>query len=312
MIAIGTGCSTDETGRVEDSVMQRLSSQYAEFELVRLVNGMQYPWSIAFLPDGRMLVTERLVTEHSGRLNIVDGEKIIEVSGVPDILAVRQGGLMEVSIHPDFEQNGWVYLTYSKPNDDGETATALARGRLEGQSLVDVQDLFIQDRYSSPGRHYGSRIAWTLDGKLLMSVGDRGADPPRAQDLSDHAGKLLRLNDDGSVPADNPFVNDPDAHSEIYSYGHRNIQGLIVDPQTGEIWATEHGPRGGDELNRIEPGNNYGWPVATRGFSYGTQEEFAHFVSRDYEGATPPFHVFFPSPYAPSGLTASIGLPVNV
>ena len=191
---------------------QELRTQYHEIRITRIVDGLEHPWAVAFLPDGRKLVTER-----PGRLNIFDDGAITRVSGLPEIHAHRQGGLMEVLLHPNYEENGWIYLTYSKSNGQGETATALIRGRLDGTTLVDVEELFEESRYSSPGRHYGSKLAWMSDGTLLMSIGDRGADPPRAQDLGDHAGTLLRLNDDGSVPADNPFVNDPDALDEIYS-----------------------------------------------------------------------------------------------
>jgi aldose sugar dehydrogenase len=273
-----------------------MGTEYERIRLVRIADGFQHPWAVAFLPDGRYLVTER-----PGRLNIVDNGAVARVSGVPEVFARGQGGLLDVSVHPQFEENGWVYLTYSKPNGRGETATALARGRLQGTRLEDVEDLFVQDRYSSPGRHYGSRLAWTGDGKLLMTVGDRGADPPRAQDLADHAGTVLRLNDDGTAAADNPFVGRDGVHNEIFAYGVRNIQGLVIDPETGEIWATDHGPRGGDELLLIEAGNNYGWPVVTRGRDYGTQGEFRHAQAREMEGMTPPIYEFLPT-LAPSGL----------
>lgn len=271
-------------------------TEYKNIRVLKVARGLENPWSVAFLPDGRFLVTER-----PGRLNIIDKGKVIPVSGVPEVKNQGQGGLLDVVIHPAYAENGWIYLTYSKPNGNGETATALARGRLQGNTLVDVKDLFVQNRYSQPGRHYGSRLAWTNDGKLLMSIGDRGADPPRAQDLSDHAGTLLRLNDDGSVPQDNPFAGNDKILDEIYAYGLRNIQGLAVNPATGEIWVTDHGPRGGDELNRIEGGKNYGWPIVTRGLDYGTEGPFPDAVARRAEGITPPFYEFLPT-LAPSGL----------
>jgi len=210
-----------------------------------------------------------------------------------------------VTTHPDFASNRYIYLTYSRGDGNDQTATALARGRLEGDSLHDVEDIFVQNRYSQPGRHYGSKLAWLPDGTLLMSIGDRGAEPPRAQDPADHAGKLLRLNDDGSVPADNPFVDDDDVASEIYSMGHRNIQGLIVHPETGEIWATEHGPRGGDELNLVEAGKNYGWPVQSRGQDYRTGEQFGDSV-RDHPDMVNPVIDWTPS-LAASGLALVSG-----
>jgi len=275
---------------------KELRTQYHEIRVIQIVEGLEHPWAVEFLPDGRKLVTER-----PGYLNIVDGNNVERVSGLPEIYARSQGGLMEVLLHPNYEENGWIYLTYSKSNGQGETATALIRGRLDGTTLVDVEELFEESRYSSPGRHYGSKLAWMSDGTLLMSIGDRGADPPRAQDLGDHAGTLLRLNDDGSVPADNPFVNDPDALDEIYSYGHRNIQGLVVNPETDEIWVTEHGPRGGDELNYIEPGLNYGWPTVTLGLDYRSQEEFPHSEARRMEGMVDPVYELLPT-HAPAGL----------
>ncbi len=273
------------------------SSEYTDLRVTKMAGGFRNPWSLAFLPDGRKLITER-----PGKLNILDDGDISEVSGLPEIHADGQGGLLEVAIHPDYESNGWIYLTYSKPDGQGQTATALARAKLDGNNLVELEDIFVQNIFSGPGRHYGSKLAWTHDGKLLMSIGDRGSDPPRAQDLGDHAGSLLRLNDDGSVPDDNPFVDDDDALDEIFTYGNRNIQGLIVHPETGEIWATEHGPRGGDELNLMEAGNNYGWPIVTLGLDYRTQEEWPHAEARSgMEGMVDPVYEFLPT-HAPSGL----------
>ncbi len=285
--------STGAEEVIDDSV----SSEYQSLKLVRIADGLEHPWSLAFLPDGRMLVTER-----PGRLNLIDGGEVTEIGGVPDVHVQNQGGLLEVSVHPEYESEGsdWIYLTYSKANGDG-TTTALARARLDGDELTDFEELFTQDRYSDPGRHYGSKLAWTADGKLLMSIGDRGAEPPRAQDLGDHAGKLLRLNDDGSVPEDNPFVDHDDALPEIYSYGHRNIQGLIVHPETGHIWATEHGPRGGDELNLVRAGENYGWPEASKGLNYRTQEPYFEDTQRSVEGMIDPVIDWTPS-IAASGL----------
>lgn len=272
------------------------NSQYADLRITKLAGNLEHPWSVAFLPDGRKLVTER-----PGRLNIIEDGVVNRISGLPEIHARGQGGLMEVALHPDYESNSWIYLTFSKSDGDGQTATALARAQLDGDELVNLEELFVQNRFSRPGRHYGSKLAWTSDGKLLMSIGDRGTEPPRAQDLSDHAGTLLRLNDDGSVPEDNPFVGDENALDEIYSYGHRNIQGLVVHPETGEIWVTEHGPRGGDELNLVEAGENYGWPTVTLGLDYGSQEQFPHSEARRKAGMVDPVYELLPT-LAPSGL----------
>ena len=278
-----------------EPIFQR--TQYEDIRIERVVGGLERPWAVEFLPDGRFLVTER-----PGRLNIVEDGVATVVDGLPEVTSRGQGGLMEVSLHPDYANNGWIYLTYSKQNEEENTAVVVIRGRLDGNNLVDVEEIFEQNRYSSPGRHYGSRIAWDSRGYMFVSIGDRGADPPRAQDLSDHAGTLLRMYDDGSVPSDNPFVGEENVAPEIYSYGHRNIQGLVIDPETDEIWATEHGPRGGDELNYIEPGKNYGWPDASLGRNYGDEREFhAGTVARSIEGMVDPVYEFLPT-HAPSGL----------
>lgn len=300
LLLVSAACTSEEQiePEVSDSFEPiELRTQYEDIKVTRVVDGLERPWAVAFLPDGRFLVTER-----PGRLNIIEDGEATVVNGIPEVTARGQGGLMEVSLHPDYENNGWVYLTYSKGNNEGDTAVAVVRGRLDGTDYVDVEEVFIQNRYSSPGRHYGSKIAWDSDGYMYVSIGDRGANPPRAQDLSDHAGTLLRMYDDGTVPSDNPFVGNPDAADEIYSYGHRNIQGLVIDPETNEIWATEHGPRGGDELNFIEPGNNYGWPDASLGRDYGNEREFhAGTVARTIEGMIDPVYEFLPT-HAPSGL----------
>jgi aldose sugar dehydrogenase len=286
MISVAAACQgapiTDEQIRTE----------YQPIRVVKEVGGLEHPWSVAFLPDGRKLVTLR-----GGELLLVADGEATRVSGVPEVSARNQGGLLDVAVHPGYEENGWVYLTYSRGDADG-TATALVRARLEDGALVDLEDLFEQDRRSRPGGHYGSRLAWTLDGKLLMSVGDRMMEPDRAQDLGDHAGSLLRLEDDGSVPEDNPFVGEEGAQHEIYSFGHRNIQGLIVHPESGEIWVTEHGPRGGDELNLIEAGGNYGWPEVSLGRDYRT---FRPIGVRSKPGLIDPVIHWTPA-LAPSGL----------
>lgn len=274
-------------------VADEIRSEYESFRVVRLAGGFEHPWAVAVLPDGRYLVTER-----PGRLNLVADGTATPVSGLPDIHAHRQGGLLDVALHPDFARNGWVYLTYSTGDASG-TATALGRGRLEGERLVGFEELFVQDRRSEPGRHYGSRIAWLADGTLVMSIGDRGTVPQRAQDPRDHAGKVLRLNADGSVPRDNPFVGRDEAHAEIFSLGHRNIQGMVVDAAGDVIWATEHGERGGDELNLVRPGKNYGWPVVSKAREYRSEQQYGEARSR--AGYEEPVYEFLPT-LAPSGL----------
>ena len=255
------------------------------------VRGLANPWSIAFLPNGDMLVTEK-----PGRLRIVRSGVLDPnpITGTPaQIWTQGQGGLLEVALHPQFAQNRTVYLTYSKPGD-GERAkqntTALLRARLEGNALVGARDIFVADAWREANQHFGSRIAFGPDGMLYMTVGERN-DRNRAQDTTQHAGKVLRLRDDGSVPPDNPFVGRQGFRPEIYSYGHRNPQSLTFHPETGELWSTEHGPQGGDELNLIKPGLNYGWPVATFGREYN-----GAFISQPFrDGIEMPQTVWVPS-----------------
>ncbi len=283
------------------SERQTLRTEYQAIVLERIAGDLEHPWAIDFLPDGRMLVTER-----PGRLNIIDEDGNVErVEGTPEVAAQRQGGLLEVLLHPEFNENQFVYLTYSKDDGSGQTATALARGRLENNALVDLEDLYVQERFSDPGRHYGSKLAWMPDGTLLMSIGDRGSEPPRAQDLSDSAGTLIRLTEDGGIPADNPFVDHDEALPEIFTYGNRNIQGLIVHPQTGEIWSHEHGPRGGDELNLMEPGGNYGWPVVSLGRDYRTEDPYFEETLRHHPDMIDPVIDWTPS-IAASGLAVLV------
>jgi glucose/arabinose dehydrogenase len=231
--------------------------------VVPFVSGLVNPWSLAFLPNGDILVTERV-----GRLRLVRNGTLDPrpIAGVPEVWAMGQGGLLEVALHPRFAENQLIYLTYSKSGERGNT-TALARGRFTDAALIDLRDIFVADAWSEARAHFGSKIAFGGDGMLYMTVGER-TDRNRAQDTSNHAGKVLRLRDDGTVPPDNPFVGRAGFKPEIYSYGHRNLQGLTVHPDTGALWETEHGPQGGDELNLILPGRNYGWPVVTFGREY--------------------------------------------
>lgn len=277
----------------QEMVEEELRTQYQLLTLERVVDGLEQPWGIAFLPGGEMVVTER-----PGRINLIRDGVRTELSGAPAVHVQNQGGMLDVVPHPEYESNGWIYLTYSKGDEDS-TVPALARARIEGDALVDFEEIFESNTPTSPGRHYGSRILFLDDGTLLMSIGDRGAEPARAQDTMDHSGTLVRLNPDGSVPDDNPFIGTDGYAPEIYSYGHRNIQGIVRHPATGQIWATEHGPRGGDELNLIEPGTNYGWPTVSLGRDYGTQEQFGE--ARSMPGMVDPVHEFLPT-LAPSGL----------
>lgn len=249
-----------------------IQSAVHKFTVNRVVDGLQFPWSIAFLPNGDMLVTEK-----PGRLRrVVNGQLQPEpISGTPTVWYRGQGGLLEVAPHPKFASNSLLYISYSKPSADGATATtALIRGKLQGNALVDVQELFVADAYTRAGQHFGAKIAFDSAGYVYMSVGDRGAPPSGnleqhpAQNPANHQGTIIRLHDDGRVPANNPFVGQQGKRAEIWSYGHRNPQGLVVHPQTQQVWDVEHGPRGGDELNAVQPGRNYGWPVITYGINY--------------------------------------------
>ena len=263
------------------------------FHLVKLTDGLEHPWGLAFLPDGRMLVTER-----PGRLRIVDDGWLTPdpVAGVPEVWEDGQGGLLDVALHPDFAENGLVYLSYASPDDDDEGATAVARGRFDGNRLEDVEEIFVALPRDDGGRHFGSRLVFA-DGYLFVTAGERG-EPDRAQDLGDPAGSVIRLHDDGRVPDDNPFVGTPGARPELYSVGHRNPQGMTRETATGRIYAIEHGPKGGDELNLIEAGVNYGWPVITYGKSY---MGFKIGEGTHKEGMARPVHYWVPS-ISPSGL----------
>jgi glucose/arabinose dehydrogenase len=233
--------------------------------VVPVVTGLDSPWSMAFLPNGDILVTER-----PGRLRIIRDGVLQEapVSGVPEVLDRTHGGLLHVALHPDFETNNWVYFTYAKPGELGGT-TAAARAHFDGTRLTDLEDVFVADAWQTAGLNYGSRLAFDARGMLYVSVGDRGPNTePLAQDLGNHNGTVVRLYDDGRIPDDNPFAGQAGARPEIYSYGHRNPQGMAVHPVTGEVWASEHGPMGGDEVNVVQAGANFGWPEVSYGKTY--------------------------------------------
>lgn len=225
--------------------------------------GLEHPWGLAFLPDGHMLVTER-----PGRLRIVSpkGELGPPVAGIPQVFAQGQGGLLDVALDPDFAGNRRVYLSYAEPGTGG-ASTAVARGRLEGNNLRDVQVIFRQEPKVKGGNHFGSRLVFARDGNLFITLGERYTFDP-AQDLSSSLGKIVRVRPDGSIPPDNPFVGRAGVVPSIWSYGHRNVQGAAIHPETGALWAVEHGPRGGDELNIVEAGHNYGWPLVSWGRHY--------------------------------------------
>ncbi len=261
-ILIFSACSKTEsldtpfTGEVIESEKQK-------FSIDTLTSELSNPWGIAFLPDGRILVTER-----KGEIRIVkDGELQDEkIANVPAVYAEGQGGLLDIKLHPDYNTNGWIYLTYAKPGEGGG-GTTVVRAKLEGNSLTSLEELFTALPYTSAGQHFGSRIVFDGNGYIYFSCGERGT-KENSQNLNNHLGKIIRLHEDGRVPADNPFVNTPNAKPEIWSYGHRNPQGVVYDAVAKKLWAVEHGPMGGDELNLVEKGKNYGWPVITYGKNY--------------------------------------------
>jgi len=272
-----------------------IETERGPLRITTVAQGLEHPWGLAFLPDGRMLVTER-----PGRLRIVtpDGTLSAPLAGVPAVRAVGQGGLLGVALDPDFAGNQLVYLSYAEPGEGDQSGTAVARGRLTDAGLEQVEVLFRQVPKVDSRHHYGSRLVFDRSGRLFITLGDRGNQREAVQDLSKSIGKVVRIERDGSVPADNPFVGREGALPEVFSFGHRNIQGAALHPVTGELWTHEHGPRGGDEVNITRAGLNYGWPVITYGREYhgpsigeGTEKA----------GMEQPLHYWVPS-IAPSGM----------
>jgi glucose/arabinose dehydrogenase len=266
-------------------------SEGLKYRLEVVAEGLEIPWGMAFLPGNEILVTDR-----NGKMYRVGADKRkTEIGGVPEVLYEGQGGLMDVELHPDFTENNLVYISYSifrEGEEETLSSTAIARARLEGDQLKDLEIIFEALPYMETRHHYGSRIEFDREGYLYFSVGDRGNREENPQALDNHCGKIHRLHDDGTIPGDNPFVNVEGALPSIYSYGHRNPQGVIMHPETGEIWAHEHGPRGGDEINVIRPGLNYGWPV----ISYGINYDGTIFTSlTEKEGMEQPLYYWVPS-----------------
>jgi glucose/arabinose dehydrogenase len=247
------------------------------------------------LPDGRFLVTEK-----KGSLRLVDlqGNISSPITGLPDISLVGQGGLLDVILHPAFEKNRFIYLSYVAGSSSEGYGTEVVRAQLNGTALTEVKKLFVALPKVSGGRHFGSRLVFDRENYLYISLGDRGQ-RKESQNINNHIGTIIRLHDDGAVPKDNPFVNESNARPEIYSYGHRNIQGMTLHPETGMVWAHEHGPQGGDEVNVIEKGKNYGWPVITYGAEYGSGFKIGEGVKKT--GMEQPIHYWNPS-IAPSGM----------
>lgn len=278
-----------------------IESEKLNFRIDTVLTDLGSPWGIAFLPDGSMLFTEK-----EGNLRLYKNGELHPkpIDGVPEVRYKGQGGLLDIELHPDYERNGWLYLSYSEPAQEGEEGdpdggnTTFIRAKLQNHHLVNKEVIFNAKPNYTKTQHYGGRIEFDQQGYLFLTVGDRGG-RPEAQLLSTYRGKVLRLNDDGSIPTDNPFLAQEGAHPEIYSYGHRNPQGMAMDPATGLIWEHEHGPQGGDELNIIQKGVNYGWPTISYGINYdGT------IITEDtvMEGMEQPVTFWRPS-IAPCGMT---------
>lgn len=273
-------------------------TERAAFRVTQVAQGLEHPWGLVFLPDGRMLVTER-----PGRVRLVgaDGALSQPLAGLPETTARGQGGMLDVMLHPDFAANRLVYLCQVQSGEGGFSST-LVRARLGAERFEDARTLFAAEPRATTGQHSGCRLAVGPDGMIYLSLGDRGR-MERSQDLADHNGSLLRLTPDGGVPADNPFVDRAGARPEIWSWGHRNIQGLAVRPETGQVWLHEHGAQGGDEVNLIRRGANYGWPRVTHGVNYGGGQITPH---TSLPGMEDPRHVWVPS-IAPSGMAFYAG-----
>jgi len=283
--------------------------QPSGYTLVPVVENLEHPWGMTWLPNGDMLITER-----PGRLRIVRDGTLdpTPISGVPEVLASGQGGLLDIALHPNFEENRLVYLTYAA-GDSQSNRTEVARAEFDGSSLQNLETIFTVNRQKYDTQHFGSRLTWLPDGTLLVSIGD-GGNPPveldgdlirkQAQNLNAYLGKVVRINDDGSIPTDNPFANDSNAAPGVWSYGHRNIQGMAYDPIRNQVWVSEHGARGGDELNQVGAGGNYGWPLVSHSREYSTGQPVA--PSQSQPGMVDP-KIVWPMTVAPSGLEVYTG-----
>ncbi|MBD2652583.1 PQQ-dependent sugar dehydrogenase [Synechocystis sp. FACHB-383] len=292
--------------------MEVAQTPQKEIKAVPIISGLEHPWGMAWLPNGDILITERPGRLRIVRNGVLDPEAIGGVEEVATVsaqqlFASQQGGLLDIALHPRFEENRFVYFTYSHGTQQANR-TRVARAVFDGETITDWQVIFEVGQTKSGGQHFGSRLTWLPDETLLVSIGD-GGNPPvqlegdfirqQAQNLASHLGKVIRINDDGTIPVDNPFVDNPEAAPEIWSYGHRNIQGMAYDPVTQQVWATEHGSRGGDELNLIQKGENYGWPVVSFSKEYSTGQPVAPVTSRP--DMVDPLQVWTPA-IAPSGL----------
>jgi aldose sugar dehydrogenase len=286
-LGIAIACSTSGDEAARPATQQPQTSDTGSFKAVKLYEELSNPWGMAWLPDGRMLVTER-----SGEILVFKGDKFTgeKLTGVPEVFAEGQGGLMDIQVHPAYAQNGWIYITYSKPVTGGAT-TAVTRFKLRGNEVTDKQDVFMAKPALSANFHFGSRLVWDKAGFMYVSVGERGTQP-KVQELNNDHGKIHRIYDDGRIPTDNPFAGEAGASKSIWTLGHRNPQGMVYDAASDRIWAVEHGPKGGDELNLIERGKNYGWPKTSYGINY---DGSVLTPNKELPGITNPVRYWVPS-----------------
>lgn len=301
-----SACAQPASSRQPAAAVASTQAQPAanrELQVQVIASGLEHPWAVAPLPDGRFLFTER-----PGRLRMIgtDGTISAPLAGVPAVFAKGQGGLLDVVLDPGFADNRRIWLSFAEAGDGDTAGTAVATATLGDAGLTGLKVLYRQEPKVEGGQHFGSRIAFDGKGHVFVSQGDRGQ-RPMAQDLAVLQGKLVRLNMDGSVPADNPFVGHSGVRPEIFSYGHRNMQGMATDPRTGTLWQSEHGPRGGDEINLPQPGRNYGWPVITHGVNYSGLK-IPEAEGKAKAGMEPPYHVWEKSP-ALSGMAFHVGHP---
>ncbi|HLW49841.1 MAG TPA: PQQ-dependent sugar dehydrogenase [Sphingobacteriaceae bacterium] len=296
LTATGISCKSNgqqahnpESGQIDRTprLTEVINTEKSAFRIDTIFSELENPWGMTWLPDGRMLVNER-----KGEILVFKGDTFTgeKLSGFPMTYVRGQSGLLDIQLHPNYEENGWIYVTYAKP-DEGGGSTTLIRFKIDGNQITDIEELYQTQPITNSGVHFGSRIIFDRDGYLYFSTGDRGR-KENSQDLSNDMGKIHRLHDDGRIPADNPFINQSGAKPSIWSYGHRNVQGMIYDKENNRIYSTEHGPRGGDELNLVEKGKNYGWPVITYGIDYSGEiiSDLTH-----KEGMEQPVHYWTPS-----------------
>lgn len=283
-----------ELSQIQSEIVPiRIADKDLDYKAELIIPDLNIPWGMDFLPDGSIIFTEK-----SGELYLFKDGKKTEIKNVPEVYARGQGGLLDIKLHPDYKNNGWLYITYSSSEGEGKGGnTALIRAKLKENKLVTIEKLYKGAINSTRGQHFGSRIVFDKNGYLYFSIGERGNRDENPQDLTRDGGKIYRLNDDGTIPADNPFIGVKNAKTAIYSYGHRNPQGLAVDPITGELWEHEHGPMGGDEINIVKKGKNYGWPIISYGINYN-KTSFTELTKK--EGMEEPLFFWVPS-IAPNG-----------